>query len=83
MRVFHKSPNALRKWCERCGAHLFTEVPDWKMAGVYAAMIPSLPFRPTLHIHCPDAVLQVRDGLPKLKDLPAELGGSGVLLPEP
>jgi hypothetical protein len=27
-------------------------------------------------------VLQMKDGLPKMKDLPKEMGGSGELLPE-
>jgi hypothetical protein len=27
-------------------------------------------------------VLPIRDGLPKMKDFPAELGGSGETLPE-
>jgi hypothetical protein len=30
----------------------------------------------------PETVLPMRDGLPKLKDFPAELGGSGVAIPE-
>jgi hypothetical protein len=29
-----------------------------------------------------EAVLPMKDGLPKQKDLPAEMGGSGELLPE-
>lgn len=29
-----------------------------------------------------DTILPMRDGLPKLKDFPAELGGSGVVVPE-
>jgi len=29
-----------------------------------------------------ETVLPIKDGLPKLKDFPAELGGSGKTLPE-
>ncbi len=29
-----------------------------------------------------ETVLRMRDGLPKFKDFPAELGGSGATLPE-
>jgi hypothetical protein len=29
-----------------------------------------------------ETVLRIRDGLPKLKDLPSEMGGSGVAIPE-
>ena len=29
-----------------------------------------------------ESVLRIKDGLPKMKDLPKEMGGSGELLPE-
>ena len=52
--TFARSERAVRKWCTRCGEHLFTEHPRW-----------GLP-----------------DGLPKMKDLPAPMGGTGVTMPE-
>jgi len=52
------------------------------MADVFAAAIPTLTFVPTLHVHYQEAVLAMRDGLPKQKDLPRAFGGSGELLPE-
>jgi hypothetical protein len=33
-------------------------------------------------VHYQETVLHMRDGLPKQKDVPAELGGSGVTLAE-
>jgi hypothetical protein len=35
-----------------------------------------------LHVNYGEAVLAVRDGLPKQKDFPKEMGGSGISLPE-
>jgi hypothetical protein len=35
-----------------------------------------------LHVNYESTVLPMKDGLPKLKDFPAELGGSGETLPE-
>jgi hypothetical protein len=29
-----------------------------------------------------ETVLRIKDGLPKMKDLPMEMGGSGEILPE-
>ena len=52
------------------------------MTDVYAATIPDLPFRPGIHVHYQETVLRVRDGLPKMKDMPKEMGGSGETLPE-
>ena len=48
----------------------------------YAAAIPTLKFSPGVHVNYAETVLPMKDGLPKLKDFPAELGGSGVALPE-
>ena len=47
---------------------------------VYAAILPKLKFSPGLHVFYEETVLRIPDGKPKQKDVPAELGGSGVLL---
>ena len=44
---------------------------------MFAAILPTLKFRPGVHVNYAETVLPMRDGLPKLKDFPAELGGSG------
>jgi hypothetical protein len=35
-----------------------------------------------VHVNYGETVLRMKDGLPKMKDFPAELGGSGETLPE-
>lgn len=79
---YNKTPQSARKWCRTCGGHLFTEHPPWELTDVYAAVIPDLSFAPGLHVHYQETVLRVRDGLPKMKDVPQEMGGSGETLPE-
>lgn len=79
---YQKTEKSVRKWCTACGGHLLTEHPPWGVTDVYAAVLPDLPFKAALHVNYEDTVLPTRDGLPKQKDLPAEMGGSGVLLPE-
>lgn len=79
---FHKSDSSIRKWCKVCGGHVLTEHPKWSLIDVYAAVLPGLPFKPALHVHYQETVLPMHDGLPKLKDLPKEFGGSGELLPD-
>ncbi|HVL55127.1 MAG TPA: GFA family protein [Burkholderiaceae bacterium] len=79
---YAKTPNSIRKWCKNCGGHLLTDHPGMGLVDVYAATIPQLPFKPMLHVHYQETVLPIRDGLPKQKDVPAELGGSGVLMQE-
>jgi hypothetical protein len=44
--------------------------------------MPSLKFTPALHVNYQESVLRIKDGLPKMKDFPKEMGGSGELLPE-
>lgn len=80
--TYNKTPQSSRKWCKACGGHLFTDHPAWSLVDVYAATIPDLPFKPGVHVHYQETVLRMKDGLPKQKDVPKEMGGSGVLLPE-
>jgi hypothetical protein len=61
---------------------VLTEHPVFKLTDVYAATIPDLPFAPMLHVNYAESVLRMRDGLPKMKDFPKDLGGSGDSLPE-
>jgi hypothetical protein len=51
--------------------------PPLGLVDVFAATLPSLDFRPGLHVNYAETVLPMRDGLPKFKDFPAEFGGSG------
>jgi hypothetical protein len=80
--AYHKTPLSHRKWCTTCGGHLMTEHPEWRLTDVYAAVLEGFPFEPAVHVHYGETVLRVRDGLPKQKDVPEEMGGSGELVPE-
>ncbi|WP_191831805.1 GFA family protein [Pseudomonas fluorescens] len=79
---YNKTPQSLRKWCKRCGGHIFTEHPGMGLIDVYAAVIPDLEYSPEVHVHYQETRLRIKDGLPKLKDVPGELGGSGVSVDE-
>ena len=80
--TFAKTPMSQRKFCTKCGGHLMTDHPPLGMVDVYAALLPSLEFRPAVHVNYAETVLRMKDGLPKLKDFPAEFGGSGQSVPE-
>lgn len=79
---FAKTDASLRQYCKRCGGHLMTDHPNFGLVDVYAATIPTLKFAPALHVNYAETVLPMKDGLPKLKDFPAEMGGSGDAVPE-
>jgi len=76
--TFNKTANSSRKWCKQCGGHLFTDHPAWGVVDIYAAMLPTLRFEPGVHVNYQESVLRIDDGKPKFKDLPKEMGGSGV-----
>ena len=76
--TFNKTPGSSRKWCRTCGGHLFTDHPGMGLIDVYAASIPDLPFKPGIHVHYGETRLRMPDGLPKMRDMPSEMGGSGI-----
>jgi hypothetical protein len=78
--TFNKTDNSFRKWCRRCGGHLMNQHPQWGLIDVYAAVIPNFQFRAGVHVNYQETVLRIHDGLPKQKDIPAEMGGSNTLI---
>ena len=79
---FMKTPTSDRQYCKQCGGHLMTDHPPLGLIDVYAATIPTLVFSPAVHVNYAETVLPMKDGLPKLKDFPADLGGSGEIMSE-
>ena len=79
---YSKTESSIRMWCKVCGGHLMTEHPRLKLVDVYAATIPGVPFKPGVHVNYQDTVMPMKDGLPKQRDFPAELGGTKQLMAE-
>ncbi|PWE31419.1 aldehyde-activating protein [Maritimibacter sp. 55A14] len=79
---YSKTETSERKYCTRCGGHVLTNHPTFGLVDVYAATLPTLDFAPAVHVNYAQTVLPIHDGLPKLRDFPEELGGSGEMLPE-
>jgi hypothetical protein len=80
--TFKKTENSHRQYCGKCGGHLMTRHPGLGLVDVFTATIPGLSFAPSVHVNYAETVLPIKDGLPKLKDFPAELGGSGEVIAE-
>ncbi len=80
--TYNKTELSYRKWCKSCGGHLYTEMPSLGLIDVFASVIPGLPFKAAKHVNYQEAVLHIKDGLPKFKDFPKESGGSGEQVPE-
>lgn len=79
---FKKTETSDRKFCTQCGGHVMTDHPTFGLVDVYAATIPTLSFAPGVHVNYAETVLPMKDGLPKFRDFPSELGGTGETLAE-
>jgi len=82
LNSFAKNESSQRQFCSICGGHVMTVHPGLGLIDVFAATIPSLKFEPGVHVNYSETVLPMKDGLLKLKDFPAELGGSGEVMSE-
>ena len=82
LETFAKTDASHRKWCRSCGGHVMTDHPKMGMVDVYSAILPDLKFEPEVHVFYSEKVVSIKDGLPKMADVPEEMGGSGDTLPE-
>lgn len=82
LAVFQQTALSDRTFCSQCGGHLLTLHPPISLVDVFAATLPSLAFKPSAHVNYAEAVLPMKDGLPKLRDFPKEFGGSGETVSE-
>ncbi|MEL0133142.1 MAG: GFA family protein [Rhodobiaceae bacterium] len=83
LRSYAQAEGHDRSWCEKCGGHVLTDHRDtYGIIDVYAAVLEDFTFTPTAHVNYESMVLPMRDGLPKFKDFPAEMGGSGEMMDE-
>lgn len=79
---FKASEMSDKRYCTKCGGALMTEHPSLGLTDVYAAILPTLAFKPAVHLNYEETVLPMKDGLPKMRDFPAAVGGSGETMPE-
>ena len=80
--TFSKTEMSDRKFCKTCGSNIMTVHPTMGMTDVCAGTIPTLEYQPGVHVNYAETVHPMQDGLPKFKDFPSEMGGSGDMLPE-
>ena len=80
--TYQKTEFSQRQYCSKCGGHLMTNHPPLGLIDVFSATLPTLKFEPAVHVNYAETVLPMKDGLPKLKDFPAEFGGSGEMMGE-
>jgi hypothetical protein len=82
IKKYTSSEGHNRCWCSTCGGHVFSDHPAFDLVDVYASVLEGLTFKPGAHINYAQSILPIKDGLPKFKDFPKELGGSGEMMDE-
>src|SRR5438477_10541243 len=78
---FKSSELSDRRYCTKCGGHVMIDHPTLGLADVRVPL-SNFTFKPTVHLNYEETVLPMRDGLPKMRDFPAAIGGSGATMPE-
>lgn len=76
-----------RKSCAKCNGGLTATSADGAVDDVCASIVcgtgeKQVPFAPKFHANYPSRIKDVKDGLPKYKDFPTDIGGSGETVDE-
>lgn len=79
---FNKVGTSERKFCVQCGGHFLLDHPGLDVSDIRASILPSVRFEPASHLFYSERAMDVQDGVPKFKDMPAEIGGSGETIPQ-
>jgi hypothetical protein len=82
LKGFNRTGFSNRQHCTNCGGAVLIQHPTIDMTDVHSETLRGFDFKPALHVNYQEHVLPIRDGLPKQKDFPIELGGSGELIAE-
>lgn len=80
--TFSRTGQTFRKYCKLCGGHIMADLPGPGLVDVFANRLDGFTFQPSVHINYGSRLMAVKDGLPKFKDFPSQIGGSGEMLPE-
>ena len=76
-----KEQGSFRKTCAKCRSNVLNDHPGMGLTDLCSGIL-DVPFVPTLHINYAEKRWSIKDGLPKFKDLPSEMGGSGEMCEE-
>ena len=78
LHAFQKSEKAAeRVTCGTCGGSVMARIRGGSMVDLFPALLDGFPFEPQAHIFYGERMVDMKDGLPKFRDLPDAAGGSG------
>lgn len=79
---YSRTGETIRKSCKTCGGALAAAIPAAGLVDVFGGVLKGFHHEATAHVYYAQRVLDIRDGLPKFRDMPAEGGGSGEFVEE-
>jgi hypothetical protein len=79
---FNKMGMTDRRHCTRCGGHVMVDHPTLGLRDVRIGILPTLEFKPTIHVNYAESVFPMKDGLPKLRSMPPPFGPSAETMAE-
>ena len=68
--VFQKTALSDRTFCSQCGGHLLTVHPLFGLVDVSAATLPTLAFKPGVHVNYAETVLPMKTACPSSRTSP-------------
>ncbi len=77
-----RNPNLTMHFCTECGGHVMAVSSAAGFTDVFPMIIADFAFEPASHVNYAERVIDVRDGLPKFRDMPENAGGTGEMMPE-
>jgi hypothetical protein len=83
--VFGHAPrndNLATGFCTKCGGAVLAESKLSGLTDVFPMIVHDFEFVPQSHINYAERAIDMRDGLPKFKDMPDVAGGTGEMMPE-
>lgn len=80
--VYKRTEKSHRKSCRTCGGALLVEHPQIGIVDVLGSTIRDFTFEPAMHVYYGERMIDMKDGLPKFRNMPKEFGGDGETIAE-
>lgn len=77
-----RNENVAGYFCTDCGGNIMAISSVAGTTDVFPMIIEGFEFEPAAHVNYGERIIDMRDGLPKFRDMPEGAGGSGKMMPE-
>lgn len=82
LRSYGRPGRIVRYHCSVCGGAVLSGWTGRPMADVLPAILEDFRFEPASHVNYAERMIDMKDGLPKFRDMPAGAGGSDEMMEE-